>query len=470
MLFNQGIFWAFFIIFLLVYYCVPNKYRTTALIIGNTVFCLFHSVFSMIMLIIVSSISFWGAIAIKRCESKSKSKRLLIGEIVVLVIALFALKNLSVFKDVISVSNIIVPLGISFYIIRAIGYLVDVYHGEEAFVKWYEYYVVLSYFPILPSGPIERESALFQEIIKEKRFEINNLLEGLKIFFAGLFMKIVLADRLAIIVNNVYGNYANYAGVICLLSVFMYSIQIYCDFGGYSYMAIGISKMLGINLKDNFKRPYLAESIKDFWRRWHISFSSWLRDYIYIPLGGSRKGKIRHSVNIVITFIVSGFWHGTGFGFLVWGGLHGIYQVIENRFKLAVSTKEKGTLRKTLCVIGTFLLVSFAWIFFRFDKVTDAIAFLGHIVTDFSPMVIFSGALYEMGWGRMQVCGILLACVMMICVEILSEKKLISLDIISRKNIIIRWIIYYIVLFWIVIAYVQLYGMMQEANFIYVNF
>lgn len=327
MLFNQFAFWLIFIPVIFIYYYLPSNAQRYWLMLVGFSYAFFTNIASGVVLIGICILSFWGARLIEACRRKVMSKVVLAGTVGTIILILVAFKYR--FIDIQS-ENIVIPLGISFYSLRAIGYLINTSKGQKTIKEWSVYATVLSFFPLLPSGPIERESTLCSEIVKVKKYEWDNICKGIRIFGIGLFLKVVLADRLAIIVDNVYSDYNNVPGAICLVAVFAYSFQIYCDFCGYSYMAVGISKMMDIDIMDNFCRPYLATDIREFWKRWHISLSSWLRDYIYIPLGGNRKGKIRQNINIIITFIVSGLWHGNTLNFVVWGGLHGLYQVVEN--------------------------------------------------------------------------------------------------------------------------------------------
>lgn len=485
MFFNQGVFWITFSAFLLLYYLVPNRNQKYILLLGSLGYAFYQSVVSGVVLISVVCLSYFGAIWIRKYDiDKARSRRRMIWGIVAVALILFLFKYLYFSVDIISgiagcnlkdifverIGYIVVPLGISFYTLRAIAYLVNVYHGAELITSWVDYCAVLSYFPLLPSGPVERESGLVNEIRKEKRFDFDNICSGMQIYGIGLFMKLVIADRLSVAVNNVYSDYTNYSGAICLIAMVMYSMQIYCDFCGYSYMAIGVSRMLDIKIVDNFERPYLATSIKEFWRRWHISFSTWLKEYIYIPLGGNRKGKFRQNINLVITFLVSGIWHGASINFIIWGGLHGLFQVIGNITNSTIKTKEDSAILRVIRTVATFIIVTFAWLFFRMNSVADAVLYIRNILERFDVSSVFQGQLYEMGWGRMQIFGVLLACIVVITVEILNEKNKISLNILNRMKIQVRWGIYYIVMMWMVVAYVQLYGISQNAGFIYANF
>ncbi len=279
--------------------------------------------------------------------------------------------------------NWAIPVGISFFTFQAMGYLWDVYYKrintERDFLS---YALFISFFPSILSGPINKASFVLPQI-KNLRlyFDYAKVVEGLKMLLWGMFMKVVVADRVGLFVNSVYSSYDNYTGLTCLIASILYTVQIYADFGGYSLMAIGVGKALGFELTENFRRPYFAVSVTDFWRRWHISLSTWLKDYIYIPLGGSRCSKQRNYWNIFITFLVSGIWHGANWTFIVWGIWHGLFQIAEKI--LGQQQCNYGWVGKTIKIGVTFLLVNFAWIFFRMPTLSDACGVIARIF-DFS--------------------------------------------------------------------------------------
>ena len=284
--------------------------------------------------------------------------------------------------------NWAIPVGISFFTFQAVGYLFDVYYqrikAEKSIV---DYTLFVCFFPQIFSGPISKANELLPQIKEEHKFNYQQGVQGLKFLLWGMFLKLVLADRLGLYVDKVAANYDMYSGGTCVLSAIFYSLQIYGDFAGYSLMAIGVAKTLGFNLINNFNRPYFSVSITDFWRRWHISLSRWLKDYVYIPLGGSRCSKLRNYWNIFVTFLVSGIWHGANWTFIVWGLIHGFAQIIEKA--LGWNNKESKGVVKLLRIVGTFVLVTVAWIFFRMPTLSDAVLFIKHGVTDFgSPEVL----------------------------------------------------------------------------------
>lgn len=268
--------------------------------------------------------------------------------------------------------NWAIPMGISFFTFQALGYLFDVYHkritAEKDFIS---YALFISFFPSIVAGPINKASLVIPQI-KALRpyFDYSKAVAGLKMLLWGMFMKVVVADRVALYVDTVFPNYMNYTGLTCFVASLLYTIQIYTDFAGYSLMAIGVGKTLGFELTENFRRPYFAVSVTDFWRRWHISLSTWLKDYVYIPLGGSRCSKLRNYWNIFVTFLVSGIWHGANWTFIVWGIWHGLFQIVEKM--LGQQKCNYGWFGKSVKIMVTFLLVNFAWIFFRMPTIGDA--------------------------------------------------------------------------------------------------
>lgn len=284
--------------------------------------------------------------------------------------------------------NWAIPVGISFFTFQSVGYLFDVYYkrinAEKSLV---DYVLFVCFFPQIFSGPISKASELIPQIKVVRKFDYHSSVQGLKYLLWGMFLKLVLADRLGLYVDKVIANYDMYSGGTCILSAIFYSFQIYGDFAGYSLMAIGVAKTLGFNLINNFNRPYFSVSITDFWRRWHISLSRWLKDYVYIPMGGSRCSKFRNYWNIFVTFLVSGIWHGANWTFIVWGLIHGIAQIIEKAF--GWNSKESKGFVKFFRIIATFILVTVAWIFFRMPTLSDAMHFIKHAATDIgSPEVL----------------------------------------------------------------------------------
>lgn len=284
-------------------------------------------------------------------------------------------------KFALSGLNWAVPVGISFFTFQAVGYMLDVYHYRvKAEKNFLDYVLFVSFFPQIASGPISKADELLPQIKNPHKFEYEQGKQGLKYLLWGMFIKLVIADRLGLFVDTVYANYIHYSGSTCFIASIFYTIQIYCDFAGYSLMAIGIARTLGFNLINNFRRPYLAVSITDFWKRWHISLTRWLTQQVYIPLGGSRCSKVRNYWNILVTFLVSGIWHGANLTFILWGVIHGVLQIIEKTFGLQ-KIQSKNIIVIGIRIIVTFFIVNLAWIFFRSPSIGVAVDYIGRIFT-----------------------------------------------------------------------------------------
>ncbi len=323
--------------------------------------------------------------------------------------------------------DILLPVGISFYTFQAIGYTIDVYRGEtEAERDFFKYALFVSFFPQLVAGPIERSKNLIRQLTLENRFDFVQARDGFLLMLWGYFLKVVLADRLAIFVDTVYDAPETYQGWYIVVATVMFGFQIYCDFYGYSTIAIGAAQILGIRLMDNFDAPYLADSVAGFWRRWHISLTSWFKDYLYIPLGGNRHGKVRKYINIMIVFLVSGLWHGASMAFVIWGGINGLYQVIgallsplrKKVTKVFTGNPDgaPGAFIKTIRVIFTFILVDFAWLFFRAGDMSKAALVLKNM------FVYTDGSIFECGLNPANfVC--LIVCLLILLISDICRER-----------------------------------------------
>ena len=280
--------------------------------------------------------------------------------------------------------NLAIPVGISFFTFQAVGYLLDVYHGKTVAEKnIIDYILFVSFFPQIASGPISKADELLPQIKRPHTFDFEQGKQGLKFLLWGMFLKVVIADRLGIYVDAVFPNYVHYDSLACIVAIVFYSIQIYADFAGYSFMAIGIAGTLGFSLINNFNRPYFAQSVSEFWRRWHISLTRWLTENVYIPLGGNRCSRVRCWFNILVTFLVSGIWHGANWTFIIWGLIHGLLLILER----VTGLNHKGKV-SVFRIAATFILVSTAWIFFRMPTVGDSIGIIGHLFTSHNASAI----------------------------------------------------------------------------------
>ena len=376
MLFNSLEFVLFLIAVVVVYYLIPNnRIRKVFLLVSSYYFYSCWNVAFLTILLFETFLSYTVARCFKEERGSRKDKGLLIGTIILLLLPLLVFKYLNFFcgsiGDLLSLSGImmvvpefkwLLPIGISFYTFMSIGYVVDVYqkkiHVEKNLL---DYVLFIGFFPQIASGPIGRAQMMLPQFKEKHPFLYKNIADGVKLMLWGFFMKLVVGDRAGIYVDTVFGNYEHHNGVSLMLATFMYTIQIYCDFAGYSLIAIGAGKTMGFELMNNFNRPYFSQTIGEFWRRWHISLSTWFRDYIYFPLGGSRCSQWKIRRNLLITFLVSGLWHGAAYTFLLWGGYHAVIQIFERRFSRKISMTKLGN---CLNILVTFILVSYGWMIF----------------------------------------------------------------------------------------------------------
>lgn len=355
--------------------------------------------------------------------------------------------------------NLAIPIGISFFTFQAVGYMLDVYHGRiRAERNLVDYLLFVSFFPSILSGPINKASLVLPQIKNLRTyFDYGKATAGLKLLLWGMFMKVVVADRVGLYVDTVLPSYMNYTGVTCFVASLFYSVQIYADFAGYSLMALGVGKVLGFELTENFRRPYFAISITDFWHRWHISLSTWLKDYVYIPLGGSRCSMLRNDWNIFVTFLVSGIWHGANWTFIVWGCIHGLIQIIEKTLGIQKLKSSSGLVRLGRILI-TFLLVNFAWIFFRMPTLGDAIGVIWHIFDVHQSMSLEVTSKHVF---FLMVVGTTI----LLLKDVRDEFAPNKMQLFESKYKVIRWISYMSV-----IVMIMLTGVFDAGQFIYANF
>ena len=477
MIFNSFQFlWLFPIIFG-IYYLTSNLFNgrtknrvsnTLLLVISYLLYMQWNPAYTLILLG-VTLCTYYTAIIIEDKKAYGNKKYIITAGALLTFLPLIIFKYynfiLSIFNDLFAFFGIstglqglnwAIPIGLSFFTFQAIGYLWDVYYKKiEAERNILDYMLFVAFFPQIMSGPISKASSLLPQIKAERAFNYNSAVQGLKWLLWGFFLKTVMADRLGIYVDTVYSNFEHYTGVTCLFASILYSFQIYGDFAGYSLMAIGVGRLLGFDLINNFNRPYFSASITEFWRRWHISLSTWLKDYIYIPLGGSRCSKLRSYWNIVVTFLVSGIWHGASWTFIIWGLLHGIFQIIE-KFLDMQKCNSKGFL-KIGRILLTFLLVNFAWIFFRMPDFNSAINFCANIFSN------FNGNLYISTNTDFAMIMFSLSIVLVseICTEISNNR----ITLLNNKYAVVRWCTYLAL-----ITIILLFGVFDSSQFIYVSF
>lgn len=444
MLFNSVHFLIFFPIVVLIYFVVPKKLRYIWLLVASYYFYMSWFPKWAVLLLFSTVVTYVSGLLLewikrrkwddrrkirwkKRCVFGSFGANL--GVLALFKYSNFLIDNVNSFLELLHIEvldlsfGLALPVGISFYTFQALGYTMDVYrdeiYAEKNFLK---YALFVSFFPQLVAGPIERSKNLLKQINTEHSFCGESVKEGLVLMLWGYFLKMVVADRISLFVDCVYGNYQRFGGWFLILASVLFAFQIYCDFAGYSVIAMGAARVMGFRLMDNFDCPYFSRSVAEFWRRWHISLSSWFKDYLYIPLGGGRKGKLRRYGNIMIVFAVSGLWHGADWTYVIWGMLNGAFQIIGSvTGKIRSAAKGKLGLKpesfghKAVQTAVTFCLVDFAWIFFRAETLADAASVIKSMVTVRNPWIFLDGTLYEAGldcrnfWLMVICIGILLA-------------------------------------------------------------
>jgi len=413
MLFNTIQYVFFFTFVFFTYHLIAHRFRWPILLILSYYFYMCWMPEYIFLILTTTAVGYVSAIGIERSLTNKGKRFWLAASLVVTLGILFSYKYLDFFSSSIvsflSMSGhtfdspalkLILPVGISFYTFQVTGYVVDVYRGDiKAYKHPGRFALFVSFFPQLVAGPIERAKRLLPQFERNIPFDYANVTDGLKLIAWGLFKKTVIADRLSIAVTTVYSAPTDgFSGIHFIVATLFFAIQIYCDFSGYSDIAIGSAQALGFSLMDNFNRPYHAKNIQDFWRRWHISLSTWFRDYVYIPLGGNRKGEFRTNLNLLATFLLCGLWHGADWTFVTWGGLIGLYMVlyrvtrkIRERVSISLRLETYPLGSKYISIVFTFIMVCFAWIFFRAHSLSDALYISGNIFTGLGP---FLGSIY----------------------------------------------------------------------------
>ncbi len=481
----------YFLIFLavvaLVNYILPQRIRPYWLLIASFAFYASYDAMYLIVILVGIMISYYSA---RLIESKPENgKSVLAITVVVLVASLIYFKytgmigttirniqELATGSSEFKLESIIVPLGISYYLLQMIGYVIDVYHKKiETSKSLVNYALFVSFFPTVVSGPIERAGNMIPQYEKLPGFDEGNVRRGLLQIIWGFFLKMIVADRIGVLVSTVNANPSAYSGSVVFVIVLMYSLQIYTDFGGYSNIAIGSARILGINVMDNFESPFLSTSVAELWRRWHISLSTWFRDYVYIPLGGNRKGKTRKYINILITFLISGLWHGAAWTYAIWGLINGIFQVIgmilmpvRNKLVEILRIDREAFSHRLLKTVVTFFLFSFAVIFFGKDTFAQAIIIIKNM-WKFTPWVFTDGTFYTLGLDRPNFNLMIVGLVIMVIADIFKYKGCDIPGVISRQSLWIRWCIYIGALVLISVCGVWGHGY-DATSFIYVQF
>lgn len=492
MLLNSINFLVFMIMVYFLFWLLPVKFRKIILLFASY---FFYGYYEWKYIIILFSITLCTFVFARKMSADSREKNRLFVTCIILILGVllyfkyfnFLLMNviaiIKVFtgnSNSISIHQIILPIGLSFFTFQAIGYLIDVYLGRTIAEKdFIEFALFLSFFPAISSGPISRSRDLLPQLhtLDTVKYNYNSHCDGIVTILYGLFMKMVIADRLSIMVDIVWDNYKAFGGVELLIAALAYSLQIYCDFYSYSSIALGSAKLFGIQLIDNFNSPYLAKDIKDFWKRWHISLSNWLLNYIYIPLGGNKCSVARKNFNLMCTFLVSGIWHGANWTYVVWGAIHGVYQIIS-----PYTSKFRGQLYKRICInteeilykvlkrVTTFLLVSIAWIFFRANSIFDAIQYIIHIFCRWHIWRLWDGTLLSQGLSLYEWVILFVAIMIVFIFDCFKYTTGESIDTVLRKQGMLFYNI--AIIFFVVVLFVYgKYGSGYDAqNFIYFQF
>ncbi len=488
MLFNSLDFLIFFPIVTILYFLLPQKLRWVMLLTASCIFYMFFVPVYILILFFTIIIDYISGIYIERLQDKKK-KLFLIISILSNVGILFVFKYFNFFNENIAyiarvlhwnypIENlwILLPIGLSFHTFQSLSYVIEVYRGHqkaERHLGIYALYVM--FYPQLVAGPIERPQNMLHQFCEYHKFDYKRVTSGLKLMAWGFFKKVVIADRLALFVNQVYNNSNEYTGFTLVIATIFFSFQIFCDFSGYSDIAIGAAQVMGFKLMTNFRRPYLSKSVAEFWRRWHISLSTWFKDYVYISLGGNRVSKSRWMLNLLITFLISGLWHGANWTYIIWGGLNGLFQIIayitrnvRGRVTHALRLGKLPRLYSVLQIAFTFILVSFTWIFFRANSMADAVHIISHIPEGLFDAGVIKAQLIELssiGFDKYYFILSFILIIIMEGVHFLEESGKNMWEIISAKPAAVRYTAYYIL-----ILAILLLGEFGSNEFIYFQF
>lgn len=495
MAFDSINFLIFFPVVTIIYFVIPFKMRWIWLLISSYFFYMSWNVKYAVLIAVSTIITYLSGILIEKANEISnnkksvKIKKLLVfasfsGNLGILFLfkyydffssylAKFFL-SLNISLDIPSF-DFLLPVGISFYTFQALSYTVDVYRNDvKAEKNLGKYALFVSFFPQLVAGPIEKSKHLLHQFDEKHCFDYERWKNGLLLMLWGYFQKILVADRLAMLVNTVYNNPGKYKGFEILTATVFFAFQIYCDFSAYSDIARGAAEIMGFRLSENFKQPYFSKSIKEFWRRWHVTLGAWFKDYLYIPLGGSRCGKLRCYFNIMAVFLISGLWHGAAVNFVIWGGLHGIYQVIGHMVEPLkektiniFSIKRDVFSYKLFQVLINFTLVNFAWIFFRANSFTDAKTLINNMLF-FNPWIFIDGSLYNLGLDSKDFFTAILGIGIVLVVNMMQRTENPGV-LLSSQNMVFRWAVYLIAVISLIIF--GSYGPGYSAQqFIYFQF
>lgn len=502
MLFNSIEFLLFFPTVVLAYFLIPGKVRMYWLLVVSYVFYMGWNPEYALLLLFSTGVTWVSGLLIGRSRAKVKQaeengtkcrdlSRLWVALCLVINLGIlfffkyfdFTVSNLNSLlaalgrEPVRPSFSVLLPVGISFYIFQALSYTIDVVRGDVRVEKnFFKYAVFVSFFPQLVAGPIERSSHLLEQFDTPHSFSLKNLKDGLLMMLWGFFQKLVIADRAAIVVNEVFNACEYYSGFTVVLAIMLFAVQIYGDFAGYSCIAIGAGQVMGFDLMRNFTQPYFATSVADFWRRWHISLSTWFRDYLYIPLGGNRKGTARKYLNQMIVMLVSGLWHGAAWTYVIWGGLNGLMEIIggatkdfRSRLRGQLGVNEKSLSTRLGKMLVTFLLINLTWVFFRANTVEDAFYIVGSIFRGWDLNVFIDGSLLRLGFDISEWISLGIGLAVLLMVGIMNERGMDIRESLSRQQLWFRWLVYLLLFFSVLLL--GIYGPGFEASaFIYFQF
>jgi alginate O-acetyltransferase complex protein AlgI len=479
MLFGTLEIWLILPLAILMYYFLPHKYRWSILLIGSMLYLGYYSIPFLIYATVYALANyFFGRILFDQSDEKKRKRLYLIfiiinvGQLLVFKYLDFITQNLnivagSITDNKIPYLNLLVPIGISYYTFQCIGYIVNVYRKVEKPEKHIGYFIIYNlFFPKILSGPIERSEKFLPQLRNPKPFSPEVFKYGLKLILYGVAKKLIIAERLAVIVNNVYGNIDHYTGISLVIVMFIQAIYIYTDFSGYTDIALGIANLFGISLTDNFNRPFFSTNVTNFWRRWHISLSTWCNDYIFKTIiFKRRKWGIKAAVyGVFVTFFIIGLWHGPMWTYVILGILQGIainYEYFFKRKRLEIGSKIGKFWNDTLSRIITYMFFCFSLIFFFSHSLADSLYFVGHLF-DFNNFVFVGN---NLGLEIENVIIVSVAIVIVFAVEVLEERGIRIMEVIYKRPLWIRWSLYYIFILIII-----LYGQFATTNFIYFKF
>ena len=491
MLFNSLHFVIFLPIVVALYFSIPQRYRWALLLVASYYFYMAWKPGYALLIVTSTLIDYVASRMIGKSGSKAARRGWLIASLLTNFGLLFIFKyynflsgslqgisSLFPLPFALPRSDWLLPVGISFYTFQTVSYTIEVYRGNQKPEKHLGYFALyVSFFPQLVAGPIERPGNLLPQFRQQTRLEYGPVTNGLKLMAWGMFKKVVIADRLAQFVDPVYNDPSSFTGPAFILATTCFAIQIYCDFSGYSDIAIGAARILGINLMRNFRQPYLANSVADFWKRWHISLSTWFRDYVYIPLGGNRVSVPRWHLNILIVFLVSGLWHGANWTFIIWGAIHGSFFVL-HRLAAPLRRRVVGSLRldrrprlhRVIQIALTLSLVNFAWIFFRANSLSDACYIVGHLMSGWSAVLNPAGlsdlTYAVLGDRSYKFVGLLMSIwTVLIVAMFLVERYEQPLGMFKTRPWWVRWPAY-----WAMLSAILVLGAFEQSPFIYFQF